>query len=72
MRREVLQTVEQAERVIAGHRGELLAVRMLEPEKAMIVVYRELNNEDGFIITAFITRKLTAVNRRSQVWPPPS
>ena len=71
LREEVVQAIGQAERVFAGQAGELLAVRRLETGKALVVVYREASDEDGFVITAFITRRLAALERRQQVWPPP-
>jgi len=35
----------------------------------MVVVYRETNFEDGFVIIAFITKKINKLKRRPQVWP---
>lgn len=70
LRTDVLGTVSEAERVLEGGAGELLAVRMLEADKALVVVYRETEPDDGFIITAFLTRRLAGLDRRQQVWPP--
>lgn len=69
MRVEVLQTIGDAERVLAGGTGELLAVRMVEVGKALVVVYRETSAGDGFVITAFMTTGLARLERREQVWP---
>ena len=52
---DVLKTIGDAERVLSGSAGELLAVRMMELGKAMVVVYREVDAADGFVITAFVT-----------------
>jgi hypothetical protein len=68
LRLEVLETVASPTRVLEGHEGELLAVRELEPGKVLVVVYRELG-EDGFVITAFLTRRLKSLERRTQLWP---
>ena len=65
---EVLDTVSRPERVLAGGEGELLAVREIEPGKYMVVVYRELG-DDGFIITAFLTRRTRSLAKRKQLWP---
>ena len=70
LREEVLETVTAAERVLAGGAGELLAVRHVEPGKAIVVVYKETAPDDGFIITAFLTRRLGNLDRRQQIWPP--
>ena len=68
MRAEVLETVGQPERIVAGSRGELLAVRRREPGKWLVVAYREFI-EDGFIITAFLTSKVAPIEKRRQIWP---
>jgi len=68
MRLEVLEAISQPERVLAGGEGELLAVRELEVGKFLVVVYRELD-KDGFMITAFITRRVGSLDRRTQLWP---
>ncbi len=68
MRLEVLETMANPFRILEGGDGELIAVREIEKGKFLVVVYRELNN-DGFIITAFLTRRIKSFNRRKQVWP---
>ena len=68
MRLEVLDTVANPSRIMAGETGELLAVRETVIGKNLVVVYRELE-DDGFVITAFITSKTNSLNRRNQIWP---
>ena len=68
MRLEALETVANPARILEGGDGELLAIRETEKDKFMVVVYRELIG-DGFIITAFLTRRQQYLNRRKQVWP---
>jgi hypothetical protein len=68
MRLDVLEAVAGAERVLAGGAGEQLAVREMEPGKYLVVVYREVG-DDGFIITAFMTRRFQTLARRQQLWP---
>lgn len=65
---EVLATVQEPSRVLAGRADELLAAREIEPGKWLVVVYRETNG-DGFIITAFLTRRIRSLDRRDQLWP---
>lgn len=67
-RREVLETISEPERILAGNAGELLTVRAQQDSKLMVVVYRELP-ADGFVITAFLTRRAASLNRRTQIWP---
>ena len=68
MRLEVLDAIANPSRILAGSMGELLAVKETTTDKYLVVVYRELEN-DGFIITAFITSKTKSLNRRNQIWP---
>jgi len=68
MRLEVLDTVANPSRIMAGETGQLLAVRETVIGKNLVVVYRELE-DDGFVITAFITSKTNSLNRRNQIWP---
>ena len=65
---EVVATVADPTAIFAGNRGELLAVREVEPGKYVVVVYRA-SLQDGFIITAFLTRKGHTLRRRHQLWP---
>jgi hypothetical protein len=53
---------------ISDEHGELLAAREIDAGKWLVVVYRELGH-DGFVITAFLTRRLASLERRKQLWP---
>jgi hypothetical protein len=68
LRLDVIETLADPQRVLAGGAEELLAVREIEPGKCLVVVYKELE-QDGFVITAFLTRRLASLERRKQVWP---
>ena len=46
----------------------MLAVREIDLGKYLVVVYRELAN-DGFVITAFLTRRIRLLAGRKQLWP---
>jgi hypothetical protein len=43
-------------------------VREVERGKHLVVVYRE-QEHDGFIITAFVTRRLRWLEGRERIWP---
>jgi phospholipid N-methyltransferase len=43
---------------LLGNLGELLAIREITAGKFLVVVYKETGPGDGFIITAFLTRKV--------------
>ena len=66
---EILEIVNAPEAIHESNAGESLATREIEPGKHLIVVYKELNTEDGFIITAFLTRKIKQLERRVKLWP---
>lgn len=68
LRLDVLETVAEPERILRGGAGELLAVREIEPGKHLVVAYRE-HREDGFVITAFLTSRVSYLDRREQLWP---
>jgi len=68
LRSDVLEAVARPTRVLAGGSGELLAVAQLMTGKFLVVVYRE-RQRDGFVITAFLTRRTAWLNRRKQLWP---
>jgi hypothetical protein len=65
---EVLAAIRDPVRVVEGNAGELLGVRELELGKYMVVMYREVPN-DGFVITAFVTRRIRSLEKRKQLWP---
>jgi len=67
----VLEAITNAGYVLEGTDGELLAVHRLDSGKVLGVAYREVDAQDGFVITAFLTSRVAAILRwRRQVWPP--
>jgi hypothetical protein len=66
---DILETVEEPQAVYAGNRGELLAVREIKEGKFIVVVYREASADDGFVITAFLTKRIRQIERRAKLWP---
>lgn len=68
LRSEVVETVSHPDRILLGGDGELIAVREVDIGKHLVVVYREQTN-DGFIITAFLTRRIRYLEKRRQLWP---
>ena len=68
LRADVLETIRDPQRVFEGGAGELLALREIASGKWLVVVYRELT-DDGFVITAFLTRRKASLERRKQLWP---
>lgn len=65
----VLDGIESADAVYEGSAGEKLSARRLEDGKYLVVVYRELNEMDGFVITPFLTRRIYYLQKRRLLWP---
>jgi hypothetical protein len=66
---EILEAVEDPDAIYEGSSGELLAIRKMKSGKYIVVAYKEVSKTDGFIITAFITRKVRQFERKKKVWP---
>jgi hypothetical protein len=69
-RERALETLVEPDMIQEGDFGTLLAAR-LYPEtpltrKYLVVVYRETNSEDGFVLTAYLASQLSA--RRDTLW----
>jgi hypothetical protein len=69
MRFEVLETIAQPLRIYKGGNRECLAIREIETGKFLVAVYRE-TDADGFLITAFLTRRIKSLEKREILWSP--
>jgi hypothetical protein len=69
MRDNVLLAISAADRIVTAADGARMAIRTMESRKALVAVNPELMR-DGFIITAFVTKRFAALDRRPQLWPP--
>jgi len=65
---DVLETVEDPDAIYEGRSGEFLAMRGAQTDKYFVVVYKEVSREDGFVITSFLTRRKTQLDRRPKIW----
>jgi hypothetical protein len=69
-RQRILETLAEPDLIQQGDFGELLAVRFYSEtpltSKFLMVVYREVDPEDGFILTAYLTSRPSA--RRITIW----
>jgi len=65
---EVLQAVEEPDAVYRGYREALIAVRKMKRRRRwMVVVYKEVSRDDGFIITAYMTSKVR-LKKEDMIW----
>ena len=62
---EILRAIQTPELVQKGDFGAYLAVWMRPNGHFLVVVYREVDSQDGFVITAYITEHL---GRRRTIW----
>lgn len=65
---EILETIADPEIITRGRKGELLAAKKLKRNKYLVSIYREVDKNDGFVITAFLTKKIHQIGRRGIVW----
>jgi len=67
---DVLETINDPDYVVAGTKGELLAIKFYKKThigpKYLICCYRETNKE-GFVITAFMTAKIDNILKRRKI-----
>ena len=64
---EVLETINNPDVIVKGSKNELMAIKEFKG-KSLIVVYKEVTKEDGFVITAFLTVNAEKIKRRGIVW----
>ena len=65
---EVLETINDPEEIVEGNKGELIAIRRFN-NKNIVVIYKEADTGDGFIITAFLTSDIERIKKdRKLIW----
>ncbi|MCO5249383.1 MAG: hypothetical protein M9887_10620 [Chitinophagales bacterium] len=64
---DVLLAVAAPDMIISGSADELLASVYNRNDKLLIVVYKEMAT-DGFIITAFFTKRIEQLLKRKILW----
>ena len=55
---EVLGCIEEPDLIIEGYNEALIALKKVKNGKYLAVIYKETNKTDGFVITAYFTRKI--------------
>lgn len=66
---EVLETIQEPDAIFEGRAQELLATKEIEPGKHLVAIYKQASKEEGFVITAFMTRRIDRIERRRKLWP---
>lgn len=70
---KLVETIKNPDMILKGDIGELLAVKFFQKSpvtknKYFVVAYKEINLVDGFVLTAYFTRRLN--KRRKVLWKP--
>lgn len=66
----ILETISKPAQIQEGDYGTLMAIRFYAntplTSKYLIAVYREVQPDDGFVLTAYLASRLS--NRRNVLW----
>jgi len=62
---DCLETVENPDLVLPGTRGSLKAIKGYGRKGYLVVIYREVRQDDGFIVTAYFVDR---IDRRKALW----
>lgn len=57
--------IENPDIILRGYQGSPIAARRHGRQRYLMVVYRQRSMEDGFVITAYFTRK---IDRGKAIW----
>ena len=68
LRLDVLETVADPSVILEGNYGAFMAIREIAGGKYLVVIYKE-TSDDGFVITAFMTRRQRFLASRKRIWP---
>ena len=55
---EILGVIEFPDYIIQGYNEAMIALRIMKTGKYLAVVYKEITENDGFVITAYLTSKI--------------
>lgn len=67
--KSIMDTVKDPDVIFKGDQGELLAVKKRDRSKIWIVVaYKEVTKEDGFILTAYLTTESIWLFKKEIIW----
>ena len=70
LQERILETLFEPEEIQQGDYGELLAIRFYPrtplTQKYLVVVYREISADDGFVMTSYLATRPSI--RRITIW----
>jgi len=53
-----LETIEFPDLIIEGYNDAKVALKNIQENRYLAVIYKEIEQKDGFIITSYITNKI--------------
>jgi len=62
---DCLRVVEDPDFTLAGYRGSLMAVKGYGKNRYLVVIYKQVSSDDGFVITAYFVRR---IKKRKVLW----
>ena len=67
---EILETIENPKIIYKGNLGGLIAIslKLEQTNKFIVVIYKEVSLEDGFIITAYLSNKEQKFDKKQILW----
>ncbi len=64
-----MDVVSNPDQILKGKKGELLAIKKASGKKTWIVVpYKEVSQQEGFVLTAYYTTDLTWLLKKEIMW----
>jgi len=69
---EILETIESPEIIYEGNDAAKIAVKKIQErkDKFVVVIYKEVSKDDGFVITAYFTNKAPEFKKKKILWEP--
>lgn len=69
---EILETIQNPEIVYQGNEGGLIATKSFPDlsDKFVVVIYKEVTEKDGFILTAYVSNKRQEFEKKTIAWKP--
>ena len=67
---EILEAIENPEIIYEGNDDAKIAVKKIQErkDKFVVVIYKELSDKDGFIITAYFSNKEPEFKKKKISW----
>jgi len=67
---DLLNAIENPDIIYEGSNGAKIAVKLLEEreDKFVVAVYKEVTTNDGFVITAYLSKKKQEFEKKTVLW----